>query len=224
MHHNHRQLLLQHSIQVLAASVLIIAAGFLGLDLAAAEFFNRSELQGVYYYSREVTNIGYSIHYFAIALCGLIFSKFLYPRFDFMKNKVSAFVNQQIFHWSWFSVKALVLVAIPLHLVKLIVGRKRPHVSENFNPLNFDVFNFHHHWNSFPSGHAQVLFTVATIALLIWPKYRFLFLSTAFIFALTRVSIHQHYFSDVVAGATLGYIGTLWLYYYFPPVNKLSNS
>lgn len=190
------------------------------LDSPLATFFKKPELESIYYYSREITNIGYSIHYFFIALFGLIFSKFLFPRFSNLQNKITLKQNNKIMYWSCFLLKALLLVAIPLHILKFCIGRLRPHMSENFNNLNFDPFTLQHHWQSFPSGHSQVLFTVATTAALIWPKYRNLFLFLALFLAFTRVTIQQHFLSDVIAGALVGYLGTIWLHHYSP--NKLN--
>lgn len=186
------------------------------LDLPVANYFGQQELGKVYYYSREITNIGYSIHYFIIALMGIVFSKWIYPNVDFFRKKINEEQNREIKKWSFFSVKALLLVGILVNVMKFIVGRKRPHVSENFYPLNFDSFNLDSHWHSLPSGHAQVLFTVATIAILIWPKKKYLFLILAIFLTFTRVTIHQHFLSDIITGATIGYLATLWLHYLWP--------
>lgn len=217
-----REALLRHTLIILGISLPLIGLSIFFFDLWIALFFNRPELSRIYYYSREITNIGYSIHYFAIALFGVFFSKLLYPRLQAIKKRVPAENNLAIFQWSWFAIKVLILAGIPVHLIKMSIGRQRPHVSGDFNPLNFEPFNLHHHWNSFPSGHAQVLFSVATIALLIWPRHKYYFIIAAFLLALTRVTIHQHFFSDMLAGATVGYLTTLWLYYYIFPGTKLS--
>ena len=215
-----RNILLRHTLIILGISLPAIVLIIFFLDLPAAVFFNRTEMERVYYYSREITNIGYSIHYFAIALAGIVFSKLIYPRFQMIHLRIPATLNLQISQTSWFAVKVLILGGIPVHVIKMAIGRMRPHVSGNFNPLNFEPFNLHHHWHSFPSGHAQVLFSVATIALLIWPRAKYFFLLTAFFLALTRMTIHQHFFSDVLAGAVVGYLSTLWLHFYLWPSTK----
>ncbi len=212
-----RKCLIRHSLIVFCFAAVAMFLSIFYFDLPIALFFNRPELETIYYYSREITNIGYSIHYFALALAGLIFSKLFYPRINYFKKRIAANQILQIHQWSIFSIKALVLLGVSVHPLKLIIGRQRPHASENFYPLNFDSFNLNPHWHSLPSGHAQVLFTVATLALLIWPRKKYLFLFLAIILTLTRVTIHQHYFSDVIAGGILGYLGTLWLYYLWPP-------
>ena len=218
----HRYTLLRHTLIILGISLPLIGLSIFFFDLAIALFFNQPELSRVYYYSREITNIGYSIHYFAIAIFGILFSKFVYPRVQSINKRVGPALNQAILLWSWFAVKVLLLAGIPVHLIKMGIGRQRPHVSGDFNPLIFEPFNLHHHWHSFPSGHAQVLFSVATIALLIWPRHRYYFLFAAFMLALTRVTIHQHFFSDMLAGAVVGYLSTLWLHFYLWPGSKLS--
>ena len=209
--------LINLTLLVTSTALLTILLSFFYLDLLFANFFNQDELKTVYYYSREITNIGYSIHYFAIALIGFIYSKWIYSNSLFFKKRMSALLNLQINQWSVFSFKALALGGLSVNILKMIIGRNRPHSSENFYPLNFNFFNLDSHWHSLPSGHAQVLFTVAAVALLIWPKYKHLFLVLALILTFTRVTTHQHFFSDVIAGAAVGYLGTLWLYFLWPP-------
>lgn len=222
MRSENHQALLRHTLIILGISLPLIGLSIFYFDLTVALFFNQAELSRVYYYSREITNIGYSIHYFALAVFGILFSKLLYPRLQLINKRVSAALNLAIFQWSWFAIKVLILSGIPIHLIKMGIGRQRPHASDDFNPLNFEPLNLHHHWNSFPSGHAQVLFSVATIALLIWPRHRYYFLCAAFLLALTRVAIHQHFFSDILAGAVVGYLTTLWLHFYLFPRTNLS--
>lgn len=197
-------------------SGLAIVASFLYLDLRAANLFNQQELQRIYYYSREITNIGYSIHYFLLALLCLLFSKFIYPRSNYFQSKISIYRNDRLLKWSIFSMKSFFLIGVGLNILKYIIGRLRPHASPDFENMNFEMFNFHSHWHSFPSGHSQVLFTAATLALLIWPKFRYLFLFLAGLLAMTRITIHQHFLSDMIAGALIGHLATLWLYFYWP--------
>lgn len=221
MLYQNRSLLVRHSLILALLALTGVFAGIHRLDVLIADFFARPELQKVYYYSREVTNIGDSVHYFVLALLVLIFSKLLYPRIGFLQRSVSRTKTQLAAGWSIFLLKALIGCGLVLHILKFCIGRQRPHVSADFHNMNFEPFNFHHHWQSLPSGHTQVLFTVATVAMLIWPKFRFLFFTLAAVFAFTRVTIHQHFFSDVVAGALVGYLVTVWMYHLWPPRTKL---
>ncbi|AGH95461.1 phosphatase PAP2 family protein [Pseudobdellovibrio exovorus] len=217
MHFSDRRKLIIHTVIILALAIVTVAIGAYQLDQFLALFFSRESMQTVYYYSREITEVGNSVHYFVISIVGILFTTLLYPRISFLRQKLSAARNEVIKYWSFFLLKALLLCGLFLHLGKFGFGRLRPHASDSFNPLSFDPLNFHHHWQSFPSGHSQVLFTAATTALLIWPRYRFVFLLIAAFFAFTRVTIHQHFFSDTVGGAAIGYLTTLWIYHIWPP-------
>lgn len=217
---SHKKHLIQYSLSVAAVALLLIVIGFLFLDLQVANFFNLPEQQSIYYYSREITNIGYSIHYFLLAIIGIIFSKLIYSRFDKLKKLITPDHNLQIYRWSVFSIKVLLITGLVLNLFKTLIGRQRPHASSEFHNLNFDFFSFHSHWHSFPSGHSQVLFTVATLAWLIFPKYKYFYFLAALIFSMTRITIHQHFFSDMIAGAAIGHLSTLWFYYYWKYRNK----
>ncbi|MEK6628484.1 MAG: phosphatase PAP2 family protein [Bdellovibrionota bacterium] len=221
MNFTDRKGLIRHSLILLCITVAGLIASLFYIDLALAHLFSRPELEKVYYYSREITNVGYSIHYFLLALIGIVFSWLVYPRSQYLKLKITAAQNMNIYQWSVFSVRALLFIGISLNILKFIIGRQRPHSAAEFFNLNFEMFTFNSHWHSFPSGHSQVMFTVATIALLIWPKQKYIFLSLAGIFALTRITIHQHFLSDILAGGMIGHLLTLWLYQLWPP--KLAN-
>ena len=59
---------------------------------------------------------------------------------------------------------------------------------------------------SFPSGHATFSFAAASILSFFDKKRRFLYYLFALIIAYSRIYLGCHYFSDVFAGALLGYI------------------
>ena len=60
--------------------------------------------------------------------------------------------------------------------------------------------------NSMPSGHATTFAAVAMIVALACPRMRWIALPLGCAFAFTRVAIHAHYASDVLAGLTLGMV------------------
>jgi membrane-associated phospholipid phosphatase len=89
---------------------------------------------------------------------------------------------------------------------KNIIGRARP---SDLGPLHFEPFTFLAKFASFPSGHSITAFATAYAVGLIYPRLRlWLFLIAALVGA-SRVIIHAHYVSDVLAGAC---IGLLWAY------------
>lgn len=87
-------------------------------------------------------------------------------------------------------------------LTKFGVGRARPTAEvgvHSFSPLDsFDT--------SFPSSHAARSFAVAAVFAESYPQpVPFLAYTTATLIALSRIQLNEHFASDVLAGATLGF-------------------
>ncbi len=88
--------------------------------------------------------------------------------------------------------QALILDDALFFAVKLSVDRERPNGENN---------------NSFPSGHTSNAFTIATVANHYYGKKGGIpAFAVAIFFAVSRLEKNKHYLSDVVFGATLGYI------------------
>lgn len=196
-------------------SLALIIAGFLWLDQSIAHFFKTPEMEKFYAFNREITNAGYSIHYFAAAAIGLIASRYLYSKIHYLKS--NPHINKALGEWSLFVFKCLIGIGIVGQIIKIIVGRQRPHTTVDFENLKFSFFSLDSHFHSFPSGHTQVLLTMATILSFIWPKWRYVWFALGIYLGFTRVVIHQHFFSDFAGGTFLGIVGTLWIYYLWPP-------
>lgn len=90
-------------------------------------------------------------------------------------------------------------------LTKAIVGRGRPYKQESnyyTNPLTFD-----NDYNSFPSGHATLAFAYSTVLAneidnVFW---KIGWYSAAGLVGYARIYHNQHWFSDVLMGAAIGY-------------------
>jgi undecaprenyl-diphosphatase len=100
----------------------------------------------------------------------------------------------------------IVFGGLLVHLIKDMVGRLRP---LSIFGSRVSVFNEILYKGSFPSGHAQIAFSVATYLTSRFKKYWWLFYSFAILVALSRVYIGVHFPLDILAGAIIGTVTTL---------------
>lgn len=109
----------------------------------------------------------------------------------------------------------LLVSGIPVHIIKVFVGRQRPHCSPIFDPYCFKPLAFDPHFHSFPSGHSEFIFCLTTILSFQWRRLREIFFFIAIMIALSRAFLGQHFLSDVVMGALTGSFGASVSYYLF---------
>jgi membrane-associated phospholipid phosphatase len=85
--------------------------------------------------------------------------------------------------------------ALLVQVLKSIFGRARPE----------DILVISDH-GSFPSGHTANAATIATVALLLFPRVWVFLLGAVwtFLMAFSRTQVHAHWLSDTVGGALLG--------------------
>jgi membrane-associated phospholipid phosphatase len=96
-------------------------------------------------------------------------------------------------------------------VVKLCISRGRPHsvdlstatFSSTFDGL-FPVLSAGSMGQSFPSGHAATAAGLAVGLSMLYPRGRWFFASLVIGVAASRVIVHAHFPTDVVAGAVLG--------------------
>ena len=95
------------------------------------------------------------------------------------------------------------------NLIKILAGRHRPRDLFGQSEYGFEPFQFRHALDSFPSGHSQTIFVVTTVLALAMPKrWRSISLAGAMI-AATRITMTNHYLSDVVVGSYIGIAAVL---------------
>jgi PAP2 superfamily. len=117
-----------------------------------------------------------------------------------------AFGDTAFISWGRDGFLGFAVAGISVYLLKVLIGRERPYVSGNpriFKPLNLDD-----KYQSLPSGHSAVAFSVAGV---VWKKSKNPALRTAtLIYGLSvagaRVYLDKHWFSDVVLGAGIGFL------------------
>jgi membrane-associated phospholipid phosphatase len=180
-------------------SLAFLAFAF--LDQPVAQFFRQKDMEQVWLIARNITNAGLSIHYFVASILIYVTARWFKP----------AWIGARAFARDLFF--ALTASGLFLHVVKSVIGRQRPHVSVDSAAHIFHPFTLNWDFESLPSGHSQVMFTVATVASFYAPRGRPIFYTLATFFALTRVVTYDHFLGDVIAGATVGHLGALLTIY-----------
>lgn len=89
------------------------------------------------------------------------------------------------------TVDALIVSTVAAEALKQVTHEKRPDGSD---------------FQSFPSGHATVAFTVAAMQAHYHPRQALLWYAGATAIGVSRVTLDRHYTHDVLAGAALGYL------------------
>lgn len=101
---------------------------------------------------------------------------------------------------------AVALPGLFVTIVKRLIGRVRP---SELGPFAYVPWSWKPAFASMPSGHATTAAAAAVAIGLLWPRMRLpMAIYAAVIFA-SRVIIHAHFVSDVIAGAFVGGFGAI---------------
>jgi membrane-associated phospholipid phosphatase len=113
---------------------------------------------------------------------------------------------------------AVVAASAAAGVVKVATGRERPSRLDQL-PGQERRWSFHgpveglthSTFQSFPSGHTAGAFASATALSALYPPVRPVFWTVAVACGVNRVVKHQHFLSDVVAGAVVGHLVAWWV-------------
>ena len=147
-----------------------------------------------------VTHYAKAGHWLAAAVLALIVAGGM-RHFNIMDKEVNLLVNYSIAF-----IVSLVVGSAVLHLIKLVLGRRRPRDDMEMGLYGFMPLAFNPDYNSFPSGHALTICCVAVIFTCVWPMWAIVWFSIAALLAVTRALLTAHFLSDVLIGAGIGLI------------------
>lgn len=97
-------------------------------------------------------------------------------------------------------------------IVKIIFARVRPDMLFEHNLYGFVWFKMGSEFNSLPSGHSATAFALCVGLILLYPRYRYLYIFIAILVVMSRVILNFHYLSDTLIGALLGGLTALMIY------------
>jgi membrane-associated phospholipid phosphatase len=96
-------------------------------------------------------------------------------------------------------------------LLKILFGRARPGIFLASGDAGFHWLSLTAKFMSFPSGHANTITGMMVGLGFILPRFRVAFLAVALAVLVTRVAEYQHFVSDVVFGAWIGFAVAVWM-------------
>lgn len=205
--------LLLKKLFILGAGLLcLVLISIFFLDQRAAHLQTPEQANQNYRITRELTDAGEAGHFYAVSLLSFLISWGVL-RYG---NNLSSEARQKFLrlkNWGLTFILSLLVSGITVHFIKFLVGRARPNQSPDRIPWDFEPFNFHWHYHSFPSGHSQILFASAVAFAFAFPKYSKWIYLTAAALAFTRVLLNQHFLSDVLMGSFIGYCVALIIFY-----------
>jgi membrane-associated phospholipid phosphatase len=125
-----------------------------------------------------------------------------------MEFSVETPLSRTISDYSLGLLASFVIGSIVLHAIKIFLGRRRPRDEFEHGLYGFRYFTWQLQYDSFPSGHAMTIFSVAVVLCVAFPMLSPLWLAIALGLSITRAMLTAHFLSDVMAGAAIGIIAT----------------
>lgn len=151
---------------------------------------------------RAISDLGIGTGYIAAALFGLAGSALC--RHLHLVSFYKAALAAKLQRFCLLALASFAASGAVVNLAKFLIGRHRPRDLFGQSRYGFEPFAFGHGLDSFPSGHSQTIFVVATVLALAMPRRWRSFGLAASVVAATRVVMTNHYLSDVVVGSWVG--------------------
>lgn len=155
--------------------------------------------------ARVITWFGLGDTYFLVSVFGYLLTRLFSEKLSHLswKNRLLEAKNRFIFMLLCFSISGVIVM-----ILKMVLGRARPYHSSEFHSLDFNPMTLNWDYQSFPSGHTQVGFTLASFISILYPRLTIGIFTFASLVGLSRVVLEKHYLGDVFAGAYIGILGT----------------
>ena len=148
----------------------------------------------------SITHYAKAAHWLAAAILALIVAACM-RKFQLLPEESTLLVN-----YSLAFIASLTLGSAILHVIKLVLGRRRPRDDMEMGLYGFQLMAFNPDYKSVPSGHALTIFCVAVIFTCVWPMWWPVWFGVATLLAGTRALLTAHFLSDVLIGAGIGLI------------------
>jgi membrane-associated phospholipid phosphatase len=180
----------------------LIVLGLLALliDRAAAHFIYDHVSARAHKFLDSITHYAKAGHWLAAAVLALVAAA-VARHFHVANPDVELLIPYSVAF-----IASLTVGSAVLHVIKLLLGRRRPRDDMEMGLYGFVPLSFNLDYNSFPSGHALTISCVAVIFTCVWPSLWPAWFAIAALLAVTRALLTAHFLSDVLIGAGIGLI------------------
>jgi membrane-associated phospholipid phosphatase len=179
----------------------MIVVSYLLCDIPLATYC-RELSPGVINIADIITRLGISTWYIVASIILYFIFRYIY------KNNLNA--SRSLFVFLSLSVSGIFV-----DILKWLAGRHRPIDLFNHGYFGFSFFGVGYELTSFPSGHAQTAFALATALTILFPRWGIPTFIVAGAVGISRIILTSHYLSDVIAGAGIGILFTMAIKYFF---------
>lgn len=179
---------------------IFLGLAALAIDRALAHFIYDHVSAPVHKALDSITHYAKAGHWLAAAILAIVVAAVM-RHFHMFAEEV-----EQLINYSLAFIASLMLGSAILHVIKLVLGRRRPRDDMEMGLYGFQPLAFNSDYNSFPSGHALTICCVAVIFTCVWPMWWPLWFGIAGFLAVTRALLTAHFLSDVLIGAGIGLI------------------
>ncbi len=200
---------------LLWAGVILVVAGVgcIAIDRGAAHLCYDHINEPFFRFLDRTTHWAKGAHWLAAAIAAYVSAQFA------LHFRPGDAVLHEMAKTSLAFIASLAVGSAVLHLVKRIFARRRPRDEMEMGLYGFKLFSFDDQYNSFPSGHALTITSVAAIAACVWPQLAIAWFGVALWLGLTRALLTAHFLSDVLVGMGIGLLATReMLIYFFAPL------
>ena len=180
--------------------LILLGVGAILIDRRAAHFIYDHVNARAHKFLDGITHYAKAGHWLAVAILALVGAA-LARHFGARGADLPLLIN-----YSLAFIASLTVGSAILHVIKLVLGRRRPRDDMEMGLYGFKPLAFNLDYNSFPSGHALTICCVAVIFTCVWPLLWPLWFGIAAILAVTRALLTAHFLSDVMIGAGIGLI------------------
>lgn len=198
--------------------ITAIFVSYFYLDRTISLYFlkNKETYEGL---GDFISIFGESHWYIGTAVIGFVVFKY-FKQNELLKNRFLFLLYANLF-------SGFISIAL-----KFLFGRIRPWglrnngdefgflLFQNFDMSLIEKFKYHFAtitdapttYTSFPSGHTTTVFAAFTYLSILFPKYTYLWLCFAIIFASARLLDGDHFVSDILGGILIGTLSTIFIY------------